>query len=1035
MKITTVLLALVCILGTADYALSQLASCSGDFMNPGKACLRCQSYCGNGKCDYPRETCSTCPQDCGVCLTCEARCGNGLCERNETACSCPEDCGVCCEDNFCNAEKGENFFNCAKDCAVDFGGIVVDFQTRALLTQSIVTCSIGSTTLGPIVALTGSFSFSRVRSGFYTCTASSRNYDSNTISFSVSLESKLSNSNTTSVVIPLGYQNATIVGRVYDAITFQGLHAATTNCRAQSLNISTGMYSTTPNGDFFYSNVIPDTYNCSGSAFGYKDSSATGVVPSGGHQEFKIYLLPLPGRISGRATTALGGLPIQSVTVVCRSQTSTATNTSVLTFTKITGNYSLEGIDAGVATCTASKTGYITQQGSGIVPRGGLLIIDFVMTEIPSFLVGTVNDSFTLLPIHESNVNCTYLPAPQLNLTTIPTASDTTIANGNYSVNPISAGSWRCRASKEGWDPRTSQIYVPAASRTVLPFLLDPLPAMIFGTVTTRVGGVQFVVKGATVSCVFTTQPNVQADLGPQNTNSSGDFAFQNIMFASTAVELTFTCRGNRAGFGNGTKTGVIRRGQAVRADIELLLLAINVQVVDRNSGDPIPSATVQCVAPLANQTLGGLSSTDGRISFNAVTPGEYVCNATKNAYTVDQITGITVNALTGAVSIVLRIEIKRYLLQGRVISDISKNPIAGASVNIFNGTILSSIGRPPLFTLTTNATGGFSFLTVLPMQVAMIATFGDLYLQGNFQFNVDETPASFGRIFTLALLPASSIIQGTITSSGINPVTIAGVKLNLVPLGGGTEGNTISSSTGAYQFNNLVATTYSLFATLEGYADLRINIVVPELGVIVPQDLVMVPLTTGAVSGVVRGSSGGVISLLAGATVVIFNPVSGQRVTLVTNSTGSYSFPTVSFGNVVITASAEGYNPANQTIAVGRGSNVQVPDFFLGRKSGIISGVVYATNPRALALSVDNVNICLYPEGFANPDTSPACSNSNQKTFVGAGSTYSIRDLPEGQYFLIAVSSAGALRTTRVDGIIISQDSPLTLDVNMLRA
>jgi hypothetical protein len=51
----------------------------------------CGQYCGNGICDGT-ETCSTCPQDCGVCAP---ACGDGICNGTETCSTCPQDCSAC----------------------------------------------------------------------------------------------------------------------------------------------------------------------------------------------------------------------------------------------------------------------------------------------------------------------------------------------------------------------------------------------------------------------------------------------------------------------------------------------------------------------------------------------------------------------------------------------------------------------------------------------------------------------------------------------------------------------------------------------------------------------------------------------------------------------------------------------------------------------------------------------------------------------------------------------------------------------------
>jgi hypothetical protein len=63
------------------------------------------TVCGDWAC-RGTETCSTCPQDCGVCQVC----GNGICEVNEY---CQQDCGFC-GDHLC--QGSETCSSCCGDC-------------------------------------------------------------------------------------------------------------------------------------------------------------------------------------------------------------------------------------------------------------------------------------------------------------------------------------------------------------------------------------------------------------------------------------------------------------------------------------------------------------------------------------------------------------------------------------------------------------------------------------------------------------------------------------------------------------------------------------------------------------------------------------------------------------------------------------------------------------------------------------------------------------------------------------------------------
>ncbi len=80
-------------------------------------CGECKDECGDGQCTG-EESCTDCPGDCGEC------CGNGKCEGEETCGDCPADCGVCpvecpngkCEDGEEYGDQAESCESCPADC-------------------------------------------------------------------------------------------------------------------------------------------------------------------------------------------------------------------------------------------------------------------------------------------------------------------------------------------------------------------------------------------------------------------------------------------------------------------------------------------------------------------------------------------------------------------------------------------------------------------------------------------------------------------------------------------------------------------------------------------------------------------------------------------------------------------------------------------------------------------------------------------------------------------------------------------------------
>jgi hypothetical protein len=79
----------------------------------------CGIKCGNGVCDYQSgETCASCAQDC----SCEgATCGDGTClpDAGEDCTKCPQDCQACsgqCGNGACDTGSGESCSSCPADC-------------------------------------------------------------------------------------------------------------------------------------------------------------------------------------------------------------------------------------------------------------------------------------------------------------------------------------------------------------------------------------------------------------------------------------------------------------------------------------------------------------------------------------------------------------------------------------------------------------------------------------------------------------------------------------------------------------------------------------------------------------------------------------------------------------------------------------------------------------------------------------------------------------------------------------------------------
>jgi hypothetical protein len=131
--------------------LLSIALTAASFFTVGSGMGWAIDVCGNGICAgnaTPRETCSTCPEDCGPCAT--PVCGDWYCDPNsspaETCQSCPGDCGACPDQDADGVPDSQD--NCKTtynpnqaDCDHDGIGDACDSLngTQSSITSSSVT--------------------------------------------------------------------------------------------------------------------------------------------------------------------------------------------------------------------------------------------------------------------------------------------------------------------------------------------------------------------------------------------------------------------------------------------------------------------------------------------------------------------------------------------------------------------------------------------------------------------------------------------------------------------------------------------------------------------------------------------------------------------------------------------------------------------------------------------------------------------------------------------------------------------------------
>ena len=228
----------------------------------------------------------------------------------------------------------------------------------------------------------------------------------------------------------------------------------------------------------------------------------------------------------------------------------------------------------------------------------------------------------------------------------------------------------------------------------------------------------------------------------------------------------------------------------------------------------------------------------------------------------------------------------------GQVTDAITGSPVVGATI--------SHLGA----STTSDSNGMFSMSGLPDGDTALIAS-----RTGYTDQSATVTVTSGDPInqdFQLAPKPGS--IGGVVTDS-VTGLPIAGAAVTYY------DGATTTNASGGYSFAGVGEASYTVTVSAAGYTGQSTPVSVGP-GAAVVQNFAVAPLP-GIVSGTVVDTATG--TPLSGVTV------SYSGGTTSTDTTGHYSFPTVTEGSYAFTASLSGYSPRTQTVSVGPGATVSL--------------------------------------------------------------------------------------------------------------
>jgi hypothetical protein len=307
--------------------------------------------------------------------------------------------------------------------------------------------------------------------------------------------------------------------------------------------------------------------------------------------------------------------------------------------------------------------------------------------------------------------------------------------------------------------------------------------------------------------------------------------------------------------------------------------------VSDARTGLPVAGATVSYT--------GGQAVTDSTGAYLLDNPGEGTFDVTADAtgYT-SQTRSVVVGAGQAASQSFALAPAGVGGVTGQVIDATTGSPVVGATISHLGGSTTSDSdgmytisGLPDGDTTLTASRTGYTDQSAI-----VTVTSGD---PANQDFQLVPRPGSIGGVVTDSVtgLP---IVGAAATYSG---------------------GATTTNASGGYSFAGVGEASYTVAVGAAGYTGQSAPISVGP-GAAVVQNFALAPLpgiVTGTVVDTATGTplSGVAVSYSGGATS--------------TDSSGHYSFPTVSEGSYAFTASLSGYSPQTQTISVGPAATVSL--------------------------------------------------------------------------------------------------------------
>jgi uncharacterized surface anchored protein len=242
----------------------------------------------------------------------------------------------------------------------------------------------------------------------------------------------------------------------------------------------------------------------------------------------------------------------------------------------------------------------------------------------------------------------------------------------------------------------------------------------------------------------------------------------------------------------------------------------------------------------------------------------------------------------------------------------------------------------------------------------------------------------------------AGPLVTGRISQP--DGVPVSGAAVTLIDTSGHQAGRTSSDPDGLFRIPAPRAGTYSLIAMAAAHEPQvsRVRVGSAADGP-VHSDVILAG--TSQLTGTVRAAGTG--GPVAGATVTLAGPTGQALAMRTTDAAGRYQFTELVSGDYTVAVSAPGLEPAGLPVTVAAGGGEAVRDVELTGRSRL-AGTARTADGRAIA---DARVALLDPDG-----------NVAAVTTTGPDGSYSIEDLPSGEYTIVTSGYPPVAQPVRIE-------------------